>query len=309
MSILGRTILSKFYRNNRGKALAIAGMGHPAAEVIFPTAVVFALSSLAWREVWFAMAALILLVFLPIFLICLRQMYRLKPHELEENERDQSVRKKSHGLQTKRNWEVKEVLRDSRLYLYLPGAIFPPFVLTGLVFHHHYFVLSKGWTMEFIAKAFVAYGVSHAVLGIIAGPLVDRFSAQRLVPFFLLPLLMGVGVFLMSNDENMSILYLALCGACVGLGHTIKPALFPEIYGTKNLGAIASTMSSIMVFSTAAAPPIFGFALEYGILPADIMRTIIVAGILASILMLISMRASIRLNASPQDEDRPGLDL
>ena len=45
----------------------------------------------------------------------------------------------------------------------------------------------------------------------------------------------------------------------------LSGALWPELFGTKNLGAIRSMTTAIVIFSTAAAPVLFSALLDMGI--------------------------------------------
>lgn len=292
LSIIGRTVIGKKYRVNRGKAMAIIGLGHPAAEIAMPACFSLLLTIFPWRSVLLTVGGLVFLFFTPFLLFCL---WVARDTACEVVEEATSLVVDSESILTPasvtvpRDWELAEVLRDTRLWFVLPGAIFPPFILTGLIFHHHYFLRTNNWSIELIAHAFVAYGFAHAVIGFLTGPLVDRFTAARLLPIYLLPSVIGLLVFLSETETKYAFLYLGLLGSTVGLGQTIKPALWPELYGVKNLGTIGSAMASIMVLSTALAPPIFGYALEFGTDPRLILRVIIIAAFFCTALMMLGL--------------------
>ncbi|MDZ7640406.1 MAG: hypothetical protein U5J83_19510 [Bryobacterales bacterium] len=51
---------------------------------------------------------------------------------------------------------------------------------------------SKGWSAALIASAFTGYAVSRALSSIFIGPVIDRWSAARLLPVYLVPTAAGL---------------------------------------------------------------------------------------------------------------------
>ena len=67
-----------------------------------------------------------------------------------------------------------------------------------------------------------------------------------------------------SNHPAAAILYLSLAGVSVGARVTIGGAVWAEIYGVENLGAIRSLATSFMVVSTALSPVLMGWMIDSG---------------------------------------------
>ena len=59
--------------------------------------------------------------------------------------------------------------------------------------------------------------------------------------------------------------FMALLGVSYGFSSTLFGALWPEIYGTKYLGAVRSTIVAMMVFGTAMGPGITGYLIDAGV--------------------------------------------
>lgn len=51
-------------------------------------------------------------------------------------------------------------------------------------------------------------------------------------------------------------------GASNGFGGTVKNVVLAEVYGTKTIGSVRSLFTTIMVFSTALGPFLFGVLLD-----------------------------------------------
>ncbi|MDP6087776.1 MAG: MFS transporter, partial [Nitrospinota bacterium] len=50
----------------------------------------------------------------------------------------------------------------------------------------------------------------------------------------------------------------------MGAGRNIRPAVWAEVYGTRNLGAIRSLESTFVVFAASLSPGITGWILDRG---------------------------------------------
>jgi MFS family permease len=65
---------------------------------------------------------------------------------------------------------------------------------------------------------------------------------------------------------------MVLLGISYGISSTLFGSLWPEIYGTTNLGSIRSITVSAAVFSTAAGPGLTGTLIDQGIeLPTQML--------------------------------------
>ena len=70
---------------------------------------------------------------------------------------------------------------------------------------------------------------------------------------------------LFSDHPAAGFLYMFLAGVTMGTAFNISTALYAELYGTANIGAIRSMMTMFIVISTAVSPILFGFLLDFGI--------------------------------------------
>ena len=58
---------------------------------------------------------------------------------------------------------------------------------------------------------------------------------------------------------------MAFMGVSYGFSSTISGAIWPELYGTRHLGAIRSVVISTMVLATAMGPGITGLLIDAGV--------------------------------------------
>jgi MFS family permease len=139
-----------------------------------------------------------------------------------------------------------------------------------------------------IATAFVAFAATRIASSLGVGPLIDRWSARTLFPYYLLPFGAGL-VFAWFHPGSWSaFLYMGLVGVTLGVGSNIKSALWAELYGEEVIGTVRSLFSALMVFSTALSPFLIGWLLDRNIEMTTILAVAIGSVLLATILAYLA---------------------
>ncbi len=247
------TAMARYFERERGRAVAMASLGYPIGEAIFPPLVVALLVGVPWRTLWLAAAAVLLLAALPL------TIWLLKGH----GARDDALR--AAGPSRARDATLGQVLRDDRFWLSMPALLAPSFISTGLVFHQVYIAATKGWPMTLMAGSFSLYALGSVGSVMLAGGLVDRFGARRLVPFFLAPLVLACLTLASSDAPYTAPAFFALLGVGAGATTAILGTLWAELYGVTHLGAIRAFAQAAMVFSTGLAPACLGILIDAGV--------------------------------------------
>lgn len=282
LSHIAVTSMARYYELGRGKALSLASMGHPAGEAVLPLATVAIIGLLGWRLAWLGAGTLLGVVLIPLLLWLLRGHGARHRHYVDA--------RAAHAAGHSGDWSLSEVVRDPRFVMIVPGVMAPGFITTGFFFHQAQLVASKGWSMTWFAATFVAYALSTVIASFLAGPVVDRLGALRLMPFFLLP--MGVALLFLGalTAPWAALAYMIIAAMTTGAGHPITGALWAEAYGVTHLGAIRSLHHALMVFSTALSPAAMGLLMDAGI-GLETIAVLCVVWILAgSVLMGMAAR-------------------
>lgn len=263
LAIISSTTMARVFGAMRGRALGIANIGFPLSEAIFPFLVSSWILWFDWRSGWILLAVLVLIFFSPAVLILLSgEPQRLAQEKYSEN---QNLEKEvSQSLHSVEHWSITQVIRDWRFYMLLLPVLIPAFYFTGLFFHQAELMAFKGWSLQVVSAAFLAYAACRAPISFVIGPFIDRYTAKKLFPFSLVPLGLGLLCFWFGNHILWVWFYLGLGGIGMGLGMTISSALWAELYGTKYLGTIRGVLTGLMVLSTALAPILLGYLLDQG---------------------------------------------
>jgi len=284
----GSTTMARAFDRHRGKALSIASSGFPAGEIILPILAVSSIALIGWRWTYLSISIFIIFILLPVLLWLIRFSHLSQYNPKTESLDPSNDEKKIEGTQQKKIGVRHALLKDYRYWLALPGLMAGPFVATGIFIHQDFIVASQGWTATLLATSFIVYGVVHWASSLVSGVLVDRFSAVKLLPFFLIPLFIALIFVAFIPGWWVVIIMMAFMGVTIGLSPPITGSLWPEIYGSANIGTIRSVNIAIMVFSTSLSPVLFGFLIDFKVPLSVILGGCAVYVLLSSALLIFS---------------------
>ena len=253
------TSIGRHFTAERGRAVSIISMGGPSGQAVMALVAVALAAWLDWRQVWLVMAAFCAIVLIPAVARLLAE------HQDAHLARRTRAAEPASASGPQGVWGRKEVLKDLRFYLIMPVSLAPSFIVTGFFFHMAHLVEAKGWSLAFFTGAYTLYTVASITFTLITGPLIDRVGAVRILPWHLAPMCAGLAALAVSDHWSAAVVYLCLTGITVGVRITIGGAIWAEIYGVENLGAIRSLATSFMVVSTALSPVVFGWMFDYGV--------------------------------------------
>jgi len=172
----------------------------------------------------------------------------------------------------------------------------PAFISNTIFFHQVYLAQLRGWSTEVMASAFPLYATVSVVCVLIAGQVVDRKSALAVLPYYLLPF--GIGCLILGAVEApwAAFAFMVLYGLMDGFSLTLFGTLWPEIYGTRHLGAIRAVLVAIMVFASALGPGLAGILIDSGV---SLFAIIMVMGLycLAISALILVLRKKIAARA------------
>ena len=253
MSQIAFTAMGKWFAAQRGRAVSISAIGVNLGEASFPYLFVVTAAAFGWRNAWILAAAVLVLLALPAIHLLMR--VERKPRSTDA----------PRPVRSGGDWTRAQTLRDPLFYVMLLGILAPPFIGTTIFFHQVYLVELRGWSLEAFAASFTVMSLSVITFALITGWLVDRFSAVRILPVYLLPLTAACFVIGSFEAQWAAFVFMALLGVSYGFSTTLFGALWPEIYGTAHLGSIRSMIVAMMVVATAVGPGLTGWLIDLGV--------------------------------------------
>ena len=251
MGHTSRTTIARYFNTNRGKALAISGFGFYIGEMIYPIIIVFLILTIGWRLTWFSSSIFVFVILGLSFYFLLRNNNFKIEKNLNINTELQQV-----------SWRRRDVLKDTKFYIYLPLSLLMSFTVTGFLFHQVFIADIKSWTMMNLAQSFIFFAVSGLIGSIFSGLLVDKFTGRKLIPFHLIPMALILVSLLFSNHIYILYLYMAGLGFSNGFTENISNSLWAEMYGVNNLGSIKALLTFFGVLASASSPFLYGILLD-----------------------------------------------
>lgn len=171
--------MSRYFDENRGKAISLASLGHPLGQAILPAIILVLITQIGWRESLWLNAALVA-VFVTLFII-----FAMKPHHLVA-ESGEEIKVLAKG-DTSNKVRQRDIMKSKAFWLLAPNIFFIPFAITGLFFYQFAIVEFKGWNLGLVATGLTAYALASAFSILTADPLIDKYKAKTFFPFYLIP--------------------------------------------------------------------------------------------------------------------------
>lgn len=250
MTHISMTAMGRWYVKNRGKAISIVSIGFNVGLAILPAAFIGLSAVIGWRYSWLIAAGILVLIAMPTIASLLRYERTAQSVEL--------ATEKSNVIQ----WTSSQMLCDPVFWIAVICLLGPPFISTAIFFHQDYLFAVRNWSVNLFAWTFVMMTLISVLAGLVTGIAIDRFNTIALLPLFLVPLGLGCLVLATVSSSSALIIYMVLLGISTGINSSLYGTLWPEVYGTKNLGSIRSIVTAMMVFASALGPGIVGFAID-----------------------------------------------
>ncbi len=285
MTQIAGVATTRFFGDQRGKALAIVGLGFSLGTALFPVSLAFLISIFQWRPTLVLMAVSILLLFMPVSLGLLKKSdsYQQPPRARTESDEPNAT-----------EWTRKDVLKSPFFYFAVPMALLIPFVSTGLIIHIGSIADFKGWSLEWVAACLAVSAITGRIGSFCMGPVVDRYKARSVFPFVLIPYICGLAILALGHHVATVPFWLLFSGLGVGSTNVTMSVLWAEAFGVLSLGAIASLVASAQVFATALSPVLFGWLIDLGISITAIVAGSIALTVFVSILAFLAPEPSKR---------------
>lgn len=280
------TATARYFRSDRGKALALVTQGDAVGKAVIPLIAVVAIAEFGWRATYGGMAVVTAFVVLPLVVWLLLPFSDAVP---EQPQSADSGRDAETVAETT-SWSRRQVLRDGRFYMLLPGILAPAFILTAVFFHALEIAAVKGWSGAWMTGNYWIFAAGLILTSLAAGPLVDRITAVRVLPTFLMPIAMALLILWWFDNYLWVPFYLLLLGVSSGISHTALTALWAEVYGLQHLGGIRALIVSLTVFTSALGPVVMGALMDWNITVETICLLMALYCFVATALMLVALK-------------------
>ena len=251
-----RTI-SAWFDRRRALALGIAMGGSGMGYVYVPPAVQYMIDAHGWRSAYFMLAAVTLIVAVPLVYFVLREAPLKKDLAGIDELREQSI-----AAQSAPHTPLSLLLRRPLLWQLFLIFCLLSFTLYGVLSHLAPMLRDRGMSAASAALAQSTLGLALVLSRVIIGYVMDRIFA----PFVAVScfLLSAVGVSLLAIGAIDSLAFIAAVCIGISMGAEIDMLAFltGRYFGVENFGRVYGILFTSFLIGTSIGPVAYGMAYE-----------------------------------------------
>jgi MFS family permease len=283
--------VNAWFVHNRGFALAITLLGTGVTAVFLPSYANWLIETVGWRKAYLGIAALPLLIALPIAIWLFR--------EPASGEATDAV-----AAANRTGVAVRQALRDYRFWVLALSVLCVSIGIGGSIANFQPLLIDRGFQPALAAKIAGVIGLSVIGGRLVAGYLMDRFWAPAVtLPMLALP---AVACFLLAQSAvtpGMAVLSAALIGLAAGAETDLVAFLTARYFGLAHYGKLYGLQYSVFGFASGLAPFVFGKVFDTTGSYKPILYVAAVLFVLGA-LALLSMGRYPSLPVAPQSAGR-----
>src|SRR5262245_11999691 len=273
-SLMGQMVvnvsISRWFVRMRGRALALAGMGHGMAKVAMPLLAASLILHTGWRGAW-AVFGLVTLAFVvgPALLFMRRRPedMGLLPDGQSQHESEAPVHETGSArarLSATEDvvWSRSEALRTPAFWLIVITFGVAHIGVSGLNLHVFSFVSDQGHSSMVAALVMSTIAFMQFSTPIVWGLLAERSDIARLIMAKFL--IQAAGISLALSSPGVLSLYSGFFLYGIGMGGTsiLAEMIWANYFGRISLGKIRGMGSLLTHAFSAGGPPFFGFLFD-----------------------------------------------
>jgi sugar phosphate permease len=271
-SMVVNVSISRWFVRMRGRALAIAGMGHGLAKVCMPVAAATLLLYVGWRGAWVVFGVFALLLVVAPALLFMRRSPEdmgLLPDGGPVEGKEAVATSHKRRRTTKRTgaddvqWSRGEALRTPVFWLIAVTFGVAQIGVTGLNLHVFSYVTDQGHPTLVAASVMSIIAIMQFSTPIVWGTLADRMDNGILN--MAKCALQGAGLLVALSLPGMVPLYAGFFIYGIGMGGTavLAETIWADFFGRISLGKIRGMGSLVTSVFSAGGPPFFGLLFDY----------------------------------------------
>jgi MFS family permease len=271
-SMVVNVTISRWFVRMRGRALALAGMGHGVAKVGMPLLAASLIAYTGWRGAWAVFGLLTLaLVVGPSVLFMRRRPEDMgllpdgsspAQHESKTTAKEVGSASAPRSASVDVEWSRREALRTPAFWLIVTTFGVAHVGVTGLNLHVFSFVSDQGHPAMVAALVMSIIAFMQLSTPLVWGLLAERSNIARLIMAKFL--IQAAGILWALSDPGLVSLYSGFFLYGIGMGGTsiLAEMIWANYFGRISLGKIRGIGSLLTHAFSAAGPPFFGLLFD-----------------------------------------------
>ena len=271
-SMVVNVTIARWFVRMRGRALALASMGHGLAKVAMPLVAAWLIVNAGWRSAWalFGLITLALVVAPSWFLMRRRpeDMGLFPDGEAEVEQKPRLSARQPGAARSHRSttadvpWSRREALRTPAFWLIITTFGVAQVGVTGLNLHVFAFVSDQGHPAMVAALVMSIIASMQMSTPIVWGFLAERGNIARLVMAKFT--VQAAGLLMALSTSELFPLYAGFFLYGIGMGGTsiLSEMIWASYFGRISLGKIRGMGSLFTSAFAASGPPFFGLLFD-----------------------------------------------
>lgn len=264
--------ISRWFVRMRGRALALAGMGHGLTKVGMPLLAAALIVHTGWRTAWVVFGLLTLVLVVGPSVLFMRRRPEdmgLLPDGRSRAQHDSGAPANEAGSARARSaiadvaWSRREALCTPAFWLIISTFGVAHVGVTGLNLHVFAFVSDQGHPAMVAALVMSIIAFMQFSTPMVWGLLAERSDIGRLIMAKFL--IQAAGIFLALSTPGLLSLYTGFFLYGIGMGGTsiLAEMIWANYFGRISLGKIRGMGSLLTHAFSAGGPPFFGLLFDF----------------------------------------------
>ena len=257
LTLVSRGMVARWFSSRRGLAVGLMGLVTAFGFSYAPQPLQRLIGSLGWSGALVALAFLLLVVFLPLFLLTFRSDPASCSMEMEQGMIARKQTKRTSIGDAVHQKDIKEARKEGRFWLILLAMGFSSLFTTAFTFHVVSIFSEFGQTAQEAVSIFLPISVISVIARFGGSYLSDRFPIKALFVVFVISLFLTSLSLVFFSIPLIRLLFLLPYGMTSGLFGMLNIVTWPKLYGRKHIGAISGFAMAIIVAGSAIGPWFF----------------------------------------------------
>ncbi|MBD1552560.1 MFS transporter [Pseudomonas typographi] len=249
IAITWTQLINLWFERNRGLALAVILCGTGLMAMILPPLLARLIAQFGWQAGFLTLAAMPLLVTLPMALLWLRL-----PSEVATAAAQKDETESLPGL------SLRQALRSWVYWGFNAALILSVCLIVGMVTNLVPMLQGRGLSAQAASQIFSSFGISIIAGRLLVGYLLDRYPPTVVAAISLVLPAIGCSILLFAHSQNPALLVLATLsvGASAGAEFDLAAFLMARYFGLRDYARIFGLHLALITIISGLVPLFFG---------------------------------------------------
>ena len=260
INLAAQVVVSKWFIRQRGRAIAISGLGLRIGNGTSPIIAQALLGGFGWRSAFFVLgAATWIVALIPAFLLL-----RRRPEDMgllpdgdpprEDSEKESTQGSARAAIDMEANFTLTEALRTRSFYFLGISSFFGLTVASGVSLNLVPYLEDQGMSATTAVASITILSVVSMSTALASGFVGERVSVRAILTVTYVGMAIAV-VFLTRVDTPfLSFVYAVFYGMLFGFMSTLFHMIYPDYFGRNSIGSIRGMTTPLQMGAIALGP-------------------------------------------------------